>query len=99
MSSSAGHLGVIPACLSFLAIYSPSLGHSDETFRDQIVYYHSREGGTEKHRSKNDEEEEKRYREEINEKLRQIGLAQGMVQFAGYLNSARFVYEEKCLIS
>jgi hypothetical protein len=80
----------VPAQLSFLAIYNPTLGPTDETFADQLVYWYSRAsyesrlshrkssaktGG--KTKSRDDE-----LREEENERLRQIGLAQGMVDFA-----------------
>jgi len=64
-------LSVIPAELSFLAIYNPTFGLTDETFQDQIFFYHNRtpepEGST---------------RNEEHEKERQIGLAQGMINFA-----------------
>lgn len=75
---------VVPAQLSFLAIYNPSLGTSDETFHDQIVFYFSRAA---KARSKVDgrnTQAERDLREQENEKLRQVGLAQGMVGFARY---------------
>lgn len=75
---------VIPAQLSFLAIYNPSLGTSDETFHDQIVFYYSKAA---KARSKIDgknPQAERDLREQENEKLRQVGLAQGMVGFARY---------------
>ncbi|KAK2741795.1 hypothetical protein FQN55_008169 [Onygenales sp. PD_40] len=73
---------VIPAQLAFLTIYNPSLGSTDETLPDQIVFYSSRKGSTRSSRStqrgdSNDEE-----KVDGNEKLRQIGLAQGMVSFA-----------------
>lgn len=72
---------VIPAQLSFLAIYNPSLGTTDETFEDQIVFWYSK---TQKTRRKhaNDAKLQRQLQEEENEKLRQIGLAQGMVDFA-----------------
>ena len=80
---------IVPAQLSFLAIYSPSLGNTDETFRNQIVFYHSKVAKTKsKNDSKNDSKNgqmERALREQENEKLRQIGLAQGMVDFARYL--------------
>ncbi|KAL2419385.1 hypothetical protein ABEF95_000433 [Exophiala dermatitidis] len=91
---------VVPAHVSYFAIYNPSLGQTDETVRDQIVYYYS---------AKSEEEVERRRRERVtsrkqqiseskdsgqpsrdtkddeeaeeNERLRQIGLAQGMVDF------------------
>lgn len=75
---------VVPAQLSFLAIYNPALGDSDETFHDQIVFYYSRAA---RQRSKIDGrnvQAERDLREQENEKLRQVGLAQGMVGFARY---------------
>lgn len=71
----------IPAQLSFLAIYNPLLGTTDETFEDQIVFWYSK---TAKARRKvgQDAELRRQLQEEENEKLRQIGLAQGMVDFA-----------------
>lgn len=33
---------VVPAHLSYLAIYNPSLGPNDESLGDQIVFYYSR---------------------------------------------------------
>ena len=85
---------VVPAHLSFLAIYNPSLGNTDETLRDQIVYYYSQDdeahkhsaersrasangAGSRNHEAQLAEEDE----EQENEKLRQVGLAQGMVDF------------------
>ncbi|KAF2420555.1 hypothetical protein EJ08DRAFT_642037 [Tothia fuscella] len=77
---------VIPAQLSFLAIYNPSLGTTDETFEDQIVFWYTKGAGVKKKAGK-DAEKQKQLQEEENEKLRQIGLAQGMVDFAkGFSN-------------
>lgn len=80
---------IIPAQLSFLAIYSPPLGVTDETFKDQVVFYYSREAREARSLKKKDksgsqqsEDEALATKEEQNEKLRQIGLAQGMVDFA-----------------
>lgn len=76
---------VVPAQLSFLAIYNPSLGTSDETFHDQVVFYYSKAA---KARSKTDgksPQAEQDLKEQENEKLRQVGLAQGMVGFARYI--------------
>lgn len=75
---------VVPAHLSFLAIYNPGLGQSDETFHNQIVFYYSKAA---KARSKirgSDTQAERELKEQENEKLRQVGLAQGMVGFARY---------------
>lgn len=82
MSSSTNNAGVVPASLSFLAIYNPSLSRSDETLHDQIVYYHSRSHDRKLSRKAASNPESEDPREEKNERLRQIGLAQGMVEFA-----------------
>lgn len=99
-SSSIHSPRVVPAHVSYFAIYNPSLGPTDETVRDQIVFYYSAksEGEVERRRrervtsskqqspegkdsgppsrdTKDDKEAEE------NERLRQIGLAQGMVDF------------------
>jgi hypothetical protein len=78
---------VVPAQLSFLAIYNPSLGPSDETFHDQIVFYHSKAAKARSRIAGKDAQAEKELREQENEKLRQVGLAQGMVGFARYIYS------------
>ena len=73
---------VVPAQLSFLAIYNPSLGDSDETFHKQIVFYYSKAAA-------NPGKDTDALREEENEKLRQVGLAQGMVGFARSFSHTR----------
>lgn len=82
MSSSTKNAGVVPASLSFLAIYNPSLSRSDETIHDQIVYYHSNSHDIKSSHKAGSNAENEDTREEKNERLRQIGLAQGMVEFA-----------------
>jgi len=72
---------VVPAQLSFLAIYNPSLGKTDETVREQIVYYSSREQRDGKRHEKHESSEDSLSEEAENERLRQVGLAQGMVDF------------------
>jgi hypothetical protein len=74
--------GIIPAQLGFLAIYNPSLG-KDETIDDQIVYYASvkTQSLKRRHRSRG-KPTDHLSQEERNERLRQIGLAQGMVEFS-----------------
>jgi len=80
--------GITPAQLGFLAIYNPSLGR-DETIDDQIVYYASvrtqaaAQQGRRRHRHRGDagRPTDRLTAEERNERLRQIGLAQGMVEF------------------
>lgn len=70
-----------PAQLSFFAIYSPPLGPTDETFGDQVVFYYSRSVRDARLKAKATADED---RLSENEKLRQIGLAQGMAGFARY---------------
>lgn len=80
----------VPAQLGFLAIYNPSLGTTDETMEDQIVYYSSvaspSSSSSKKQRRSsfpdpNAGSSTSSSREDRNERLRQIGLAQGMVEF------------------
>ncbi|OTA70627.1 hypothetical protein K449DRAFT_393615 [Hypoxylon sp. EC38] len=75
---------VVPAQLGFLAIYNPSLGTTDETIDDQIVYYASvntQKTKKRRHRSRG-KPTDSISQDERNERLRQIGLAQGMVEFS-----------------
>ena len=76
--------GIVPAQLGFLAIYNPSLGNTDETVDDQIVYYTSINSQTQRNRRsrRNKSGPEDVSQEERNERLRQVGLAQGMVEFS-----------------
>jgi hypothetical protein len=86
MSLPPWQTSVVPARLSFLAIYNPSLGLTDETFRDQAVFYYSRQAHearlAARKNARSDGAGGDALREEENEKLRQIGLAQGMIDFA-----------------
>ncbi|KAF2399282.1 hypothetical protein EJ06DRAFT_543827 [Trichodelitschia bisporula] len=88
----ASEARVVPAQLAFLAIYNPALGPTDETFRDQIVYYYDRTTRLRRRTAaKKNEELERQLQEEENERLRQIGLAQGMVGFARGFSNGRAV--------
>ena len=89
MTTSSWQGKVVPAQLSFLAIYNPTLGPTDETFADQLVFWYSRAASESRAkqkkaggRSDDGKRREDELREEENERLRQIGLAQGMVDFA-----------------
>jgi hypothetical protein len=86
MSSPAWQSTVVPARLNFMAIYNPSLGLTDDTFPDQLVFYYSRQHhearAAARKSNKVDAAGGDALREEKNEQLRQIGLAQGMVDFA-----------------
>jgi len=78
----------VPAQVGFLTIYNPSLGTTDETIDEQIVYYASvnTQSQRRRHRSRG-KPTANISQEERNERLRQIGLAQGMVEFSrGFSN-------------
>jgi len=81
MSNSKDEGRVIPAQLDFLAIYNPTLSKSDETERDQLVYYFSRRS-RQQDRQARPKDKSPQVEDEYGERLRQIGLAQGMVNFA-----------------
>ncbi|KAH7325899.1 hypothetical protein B0I35DRAFT_121251 [Stachybotrys elegans] len=83
--------GIVPAQLGFLAIFNPSLGHTDETIDDQIVYYASvtTQASPRRRRRMHGRPTDKISQEERHERLRQIGLAQGMANFSrGFSNGA-----------
>ncbi|KAI9794761.1 MAG: hypothetical protein M1816_002889 [Peltula sp. TS41687] len=81
-TSSKPATSVIPAQVAFIAIYNPSLAApNEESLDDQIVYYFHRKRFRRKRRKDLDLEHVQDH-EEKNERLRQVGLAQGMVQFA-----------------
>ncbi|KAI0434435.1 hypothetical protein F5Y09DRAFT_296268 [Xylaria sp. FL1042] len=87
-SATPSQTAIVPAQLGFLAIFNPSLGTTDETIDDQIVYYASVNTQSQKrrHRSRGKPTADIS-QEERNERLRQIGLAQGMVEFSrGFSN-------------
>ena len=74
---------ILPAQLAFLTIYNPSFGQSDDTLHDQVLYYYSSKSSRSRRQRKTlDEDSDQRQNEDRNERLRQIGLAQGMVEFA-----------------
>ncbi len=86
MTTSTAAEGVIPARLSFLAIYNPSLAPRDETLAEQVVFCYSRRNRArlKRRKSTSTQNAADTQRNEQNEMLRQIGLAQGMVEFAKY---------------
>ncbi|KAH6649710.1 hypothetical protein F5144DRAFT_635836 [Chaetomium tenue] len=88
--------GIVPAQLGFLAIYNPSLGTTDETVEDQIVYYASASTQSSAKRRRHRAAKDGRptdilSNEERNERLRQIGLAQGMVEFGRSFSGGKAV--------
>ncbi|GME53405.1 Vacuolar fusion protein [Neofusicoccum parvum] len=64
---------VVPAQLASLAVFCPDLAADDDAFRDQLVFYHT---------SKPTRCHDEHSHDDENERLRQIGLAQGMINFA-----------------
>jgi hypothetical protein len=85
---------IVPAQLGFLAIYNPSLGTTDDTVGNQIVYYSSHESRENRPRNRDrldPKSTQDAIREQKNEQLRQIGLAQGMVEFARTFSDGRSV--------
>jgi len=83
---------VVPAQLGFLAIYNPSLGTTDETIGDQIVYYSSpKSANTSLKGWRASKSVQDVSHEEKNEQLRQIGLAQGMVEFGRSFSEGKSV--------
>ncbi|KAF5022415.1 hypothetical protein F66182_5555 [Fusarium sp. NRRL 66182] len=75
---------IVPAQLGFLTIFNPTLGNTDDTIEDQIVYYASvtTQNSRHKRRRTRGQPTQDISPEERNERLRQIGLAQGMTSFS-----------------
>ncbi|KAI9889945.1 MAG: hypothetical protein M1814_004668 [Vezdaea aestivalis] len=69
---------VVPAQVSYLTIYSPTLGRTEETLQDQIFYFHSRQPRARRRQDTAVARDESA----LNQQLRTIGLAQGTLQFA-----------------
>ncbi|KAM0524015.1 hypothetical protein ACHAPE_001270 [Trichoderma viride] len=83
MAAYASTSGIVPAQLGFLALFNPSLGQTDETIDDQIVYYASvsTQSSSRRRRRARARPTDGISQEERHERLRQIGLAQGVVNF------------------
>lgn len=73
---------IIPAQLSYLTIYNPTLGPTDETFQQQLVFYYSRTEAESKLAARRGVAQHSK--EDTDERLRRIGIAQGLVEFARY---------------
>lgn len=82
MTEAVSRKSVLPASLSFLAIYNPSLSRDDETLHEQIVYYYCGATKASQGLRVSGDVETSKTREDFHERLRQIGLAQGIVEFA-----------------
>lgn len=82
--TATGLASVVPAQLSFLTIYNPSLGSTDETIRDQIVFYTSQSTRSQQTEDSVAGNAARQNADNENQQLRQIGLAQGMVNFARF---------------
>lgn len=79
MAQIDGEPRVVPAQLEYLTIYNPTLSDSEESLKQQIVFYQS--GGDKRSKTPVSRQEDAPSDKE-NERLRQVGLAQGMVNFA-----------------
>ena len=89
MSVPGARSGIVPAHLSTLAIYNPSLSsaNGDDAHQQILYYYHKKERENASTSRKSTSKESRLAqpevsKDELNERLRQVGLAQGMVQFA-----------------
>ncbi|KAF4243324.1 hypothetical protein CNMCM8980_009700 [Aspergillus fumigatiaffinis] len=82
---------VVPAQLSFLAIYNPLLGPTDESIGDQVVFYTSRTERSRRNERSAVGNDDAKLTKGQNERLRQIGLAQGMVSFARNFSEGKSV--------
>lgn len=89
MSTSTPSRGVVPAQLAYLTIYNPAFGDTDETAYEQIFYYYSRKDNERQEKARSSqgefdasEERQISQEDEKNDRLRQVGLARGMVEFA-----------------
>ncbi|KAF4976978.1 hypothetical protein FZEAL_6427 [Fusarium zealandicum] len=90
-TAKAAPSSIVPAQLGFLAIFNPSLGNTDDTIDDQIVYYASvtTQSASHKRRRTRGQPIQDISHDERNERLRQIGLAQGMASFSrGFASGA-----------
>lgn len=90
---------VVPAQLSFLAIYNPSLGPSDETLHDQIVFYYSKAARAAAKTQGDKSRASLDLRDQQNEQLRQVGLAQGMVGFARYDGCPHYIISALLMVA
>ncbi|TQS38615.1 hypothetical protein Golomagni_00876 [Golovinomyces magnicellulatus] len=84
---------IVPAHLGFIAIYNPSLASKDESIENQIIYYfspNSKEKGKRK-AGKKDSRDRISLRNETDEQLRQVGLAQGIVEFGKSFSGGKAV--------
>lgn len=75
---------VVPAQLAFLAIYNPLIAPTGDSISDQIVFYTSRSSRLRRIEGSSAGCNIEESQNEWNERLRQIGLAQAMVDFARY---------------
>ncbi len=94
--SLAATSSVVPAQVGFLALYNPSLGTTDDTVQNQLVYFASPSTQPAPRRRRHRPARDRRpadavSREEHNERLRQIGLAQGMIEFARSFSDGKAV--------
>lgn len=74
---------ITPAHLAFLTIFNPDLAKTEDTEKDQIVFHWSKSQlSRRKTHVYNEHDEKRRAEEDEHERLRQVGLAQGMLHFS-----------------
>ncbi|RMJ26674.1 hypothetical protein PHISP_02486, partial [Aspergillus sp. HF37] len=73
---------VFPAQLAFLAIYNPLVASTHESISDQVVFYTSRSSRLRRLERASGESDAEELKDDENQRMRQIGLAQAMVDFA-----------------
>ena len=98
MSYNEEELGdIVPAHLHFLAIFNPELGQTEETEKQQILFYWSKSLKSRKRAEAGTSHDSDNYGHQQNhERMRQVGLAQGMVNFARWAWST-FAFENLSL--
>lgn len=87
---------VLPAQLAFLAIYNPLVASTHESISDQVVFYTSRSSRLRRFGRASGESDAEELKDDENQRMRQIGLAQAMVDFARYDSPSRFMIPLTC---
>lgn len=75
------------AHLDFLTIFRPDLGVDEARQQDQILFYYS-SAGVKAQKYNGADSKQRDTHETENERLRQVGLAQGLVAFARYFSKS-----------
>lgn len=76
------HYSIVPAHLDYLSIYCPELGTSEQNETDQLLFHYAHPVKSRRRKEQSIHEQEREDAEAAHKSMRQIGLAQGMVNFA-----------------